>query len=301
MFFILAARRTKRVISCLAKAAVRGLASAGSVLASAALVLKLTYGLDEVPVGKGLVFFAAVFFFSFIAFFALEIRSYGLRIFHKYDENIIGDAFTGVDRDSRMFEAGVHTFMSGDFRGALEYFTDLDADNDGLSDEEQGVLSFYRGRCYQIMNLFPNAAANYENAVKHGFRLPELPLFMSRCYFETGDVRKAVSLMKEIMDTDHQYSSRARYEIGNICLRNNDRESALKWFSEAIEKHECYAESLGGAAVCYTLDRDFTKSEEYYQKALLNDIENPGAFMNYYKKVQAAVVLGRKPDLKTGE
>lgn len=292
MFFILAARRTKRVMICLARAVIRGLAAASAFSAAAGLALKLFYGWNRVSLDDALSFGAIVFFCATAVFFAFEIKSYGLKIFHKYDENIIGGAFTGVDKDSRMFEAGVHTFMSGDFEGALEYFTDLDADNSGLSDEEQGVLSFYRGRCYQIMNMFPNAAANYDNAVKHGFKLDELPLFRARCCLEMGETERAVSIMKEILDTDHKYSSHARYEIGNIYLKSSDHETALKWFSEAIERHECYAEALGGAAVCYNLSKDFQKGEEYYKMAMLNNIENPNEFMNYYKKVQAAVILG---------
>jgi len=292
MFFILAARRTKRVIACLGKAAVRGLAAAGLVSFCAAVVCRLFTDTREIALSDAIMYFSLLFFAGTAVFFGFELKKYGMKIFHRYDEDIIGSAFTGLDHKSRMFEDGVHTFHSGDFRGALDIFTDLDAEKLPLTDDEQGVLSFYRGRCYQIMGIYPNAAANYETAVKHGFKLAEMPLFLARCYSSMGDTNRAVELLKGILDSDHQYSRRARYEIGSIYLRLSDDTEALKWFNEAIEKHECYAEALGGAAICYSLRKDFKKGEEYFKMAIVNNIENPEGFTSYYKEVQASVILG---------
>lgn len=280
-------------MSCLGRASRNSLAVCGFLAAAASLVCMLFTDSHSVAFADLLFLSTAVFLVSLTIFFAFELKKYGTKIFHRFDEDIIGGAFTGLDRNSRLFEAGVHTFFDGDFEGALEYFTDLDSENNGLTEEEQGVLSFYRGRCYNIMNMYPNAAANYEKAVQHGFKLAELPLFMARCYAETGNTRKAVDILKGIMDTDHQYSSRARYEIGNIYLKLNQLDEADKWFSEAIEKRESYAEALGGQAICCSLRRDFTRGEEYYKMAMLNHIENPDSFVTYYKRIQAAVILGK--------
>ena len=82
-----------------------------------------------------------------------------------------------------------------------------------------------------------------------------------------------------------------RVEIGRMYIKLNDGENALKWFNEAIDRRECYANALGGAAIAYTLLRNFDKGEELYRMALLNNIDDPTGYSGYYKEIQAAVLL----------
>lgn len=294
MLFTLAARRTKRVMLSLGRAAVKAFAADAVLSAAAFAILCFASGCRSIMLGDALIIMFTILLPLWLLFFSLEVRKYGLKIFHRYDEDIIGGAFTGLDKKSRIFEAGVHTFHSGDFRGALDIFTELDASDLPRSREEQAIVSFYRGRCYQIMGIYPNAIINYDKAEENGFTLAEMPVFRARCLAESGDTKRAVDILLKLVDSDHQYSSRARLEIGNIYLKLNDGETALKWYNEAIERRESYASALGGAAIAYNLLKDFDKASEYFRLAMLNNIEDPHGFTNYFEEVQAAVMLGNR-------
>ena len=210
---------------------------------------------------------------------------------HKYDNMLIGDDFAGFSKKSRAFRKGVESYHRGEFRSALEIFTDLDDPQLAMDESERGILSFYRGRCYHILNCFPNAVMCYEKAKGHGFAIAELPIFTARCCAANGETERAAAILTELMDSGKKYSRRARYEIGMIYLRLNDGENALKWFDEAIERRESYAEALGGAAIAHTLLHHIKKGEELYRLALLNNIEDSVDYTRYYKEIQAAVVL----------
>ena len=290
-FVSILSRRTKRVILCLWRSMLRGLALSAAASAVMLACLKLFAGRDNMGITDLLAVMGAVFLAAWSVCFIIEVAKYGLKIFHRYDEDIIGGAFTGLDRRSRIFERGVAEFHHGGFKEALEIFTELDSCGLVKSGEDQGVLSFYRGRCYHIMGIFPNAVIQYDKAKDNGFFIPEPPVFIARCCTEAGDTSRALKIYTDMLDTDQVYSCRARCEIGNIYLKLNDGRNALKWFEEAIERRESYAESLGGAAVAYNLLRDFTKGEEYYRLAMLNHVDDPMGFANYYKEVQAAVML----------
>lgn len=289
-------RRTKRVMVCMKRAAVNALAFDAATMFLALTAHLLFNGDRDFSAPTAFLMMTAVFLAAFIVFFLVEVSKYGTKIFHRFDEEMIGGAFTGLGKKCQRFESGLWTLHSGDFEAALNIFTELDASDLERSREEQGVLSFYRGRCYQIMGMYPNAVVNYEKAEEYGYSLPELPLFKARSCAESGSANKAVEILKGIMDTDHKYSCRARYEIGSVYIKLNDGENALKWFSEAIERRESYAEALGGAALACTLMRDIKKGEEYFRMALINNIEDPHGFTTYFKKVQAAVMLETQSD-----
>lgn len=283
--------RTKRVLICLKRVLVRALA------ATAVLTLILTAGMaifsghDSIGFRSVIIWMLIFFSASWFMLFLFESFKYAGSVYHRYDEDIIGNAFTGMNKKSSMFEMGMEMFHQRYFGDALEMFTRIDSDSFSKTNEEQGVLSFYRGRCYDLMGWNPNAVNCYETAEKYGFHIPELPIFLARCHAENGNTSKALEMFKAIMDSDKKYSERMRVEIGRMYIKLNDGESALKWFNEAIDRHECYANALGGAAIAHTLLRDFKKGEEFYRMALLNNIDDPTGYSGYYKEIQAAVLL----------
>ncbi|MBP3747795.1 MAG: tetratricopeptide repeat protein [Ruminococcus sp.] len=295
LLFTILLRRTRRVMICMRRAAINALAFSAATMLLVLISYTTFKGEPLFSVSTALLLMLAVMGSAFVVFFFVEVGKYGKKIFHRYDEDMIGGAFTGLGKKSQRFESGLWTLHSGDFEAALNIFTELDASDIECSREEQGVLSFYRGRCYQIMGMYPNAVVNYEKAEEFGYSLPELPLFKARSCAATGATNKAIEILKGIMDTDHKYSCRARYEIGSVYIKLNDGENALKWFNEAIERRECYADALGGAALAYTIMRDLHKGEEYFRMALINNIEDPHGFTTYFKKVQAAVMLESHP------
>ena len=291
MFFSMIARRTRRVLICLIRSIPKALAiSAVTVISYAAYQLMFKEG-GSISYYELLMLATISAVIGLIAFSGEDILKYKTNIFHLFDDDIIGNAFTGLNQRSATFGKGVELFHKGNFRNALEVFTDLGMNDDKLTVEEQRVNEFYRGRCYHILEAFPNAIICYENAREKGFDIPELPIFIARCNAENGSTRKAEELFKGLMHKDYKYYNRIRCELGNMYLKLNDGETALKWFNEAIERREQYASALGGAAIAQTMLHNLEEGESLYRQALLNHIDDSISFTRYYKEVQAAVML----------
>jgi tetratricopeptide (TPR) repeat protein len=213
----------------------------------------------------------------------LKLADFKGKLFHRYDESLIGTAFAGLKRSSMLFEEGLELFHRNDFRRALEVFTDLGNGDMKLTAEETGVNEFYRGRCYQIMNAFPNAILCYEKAQENGFYIPELPIFIARCHVENGNAVRAREIYSGLMDGEYKYSNIICCEMGNMYLKLNDGASALEWFGRSIDNHENYAEALCGAALANVLLGIREKGEELYQQALIAGPEDPNGFRKQYK------------------
>ncbi len=296
MFFSMIARRTRRVFLCVLRSIPKALAiSALTVIIYA--VYQLISNNDESISYSDLLMLASIgASIGLIIFAGEDIVKYKTNMFHLFDDEIIGTAFTGLNQRSATFGKGVELFHKGNFRNALEIFTDLGKNDNKLSVEEQSVNEFYRGRCYHILEAFPNAIICYENAMEKGFHIPELPIFIARCNAENGSIKRAEELFMRLMDKEYKYYSRIRCELGNMYLKLNDGETALKWFNEAIERREHYASALGGAAIAQTLLNHIEEGEALYRQALLNHIEDSVGFTRYYKEVQAAVMLEHHKD-----
>ena len=290
MFRSILAARTKRVLLCFWRSIPKAF-SASFVFSMFVLIMLMASGDEETTASKEIISMLTTFTFIWIGISFFEISRLKKTIFHQFDDDLIGNAFTGINHRSRCFEKGLNLFHRGDFRNALEVFTDLSKEEKDMSVKEKSVNEFYRGRCYHILEAFPNAIICYENAVENGFSIPELPIFIARCYAENGGIKKAEELFIGLMREDYKYYSRIRCELGNMYLKLNDGETALKWFNEAIERREQYANALGGAAIAHILLHNPEKSEALYTQALLNHIEDSVGFTRYYKEIQAAVML----------
>lgn len=289
LFLSLLWMRTKRVLLCSKKSIVPSLAVTSAVTFVYLLSQIIIGSYSEIPVKKLLGIITVCFAAAFYITLAVKTARYKGAVFHRFDENIVDDAFTGMNKKSAVFEKGMEILADGYYGSALEVFVEIDEDT--LSVKEKAVLDFYKARCYDSMDWKPNAIICYNKAAENGLDIPELNIFLARCYSENGNMEKALEICTSLMDKNEKYSHRMRYEIGRMYLKLNEGAEALRWFNESIEKHECYADSLGGAAVAYTLLGKIKDGEEYYKKALLNGIANPESFTNYYKSIQAAIML----------
>ena len=287
MFSSILAKRTKRVLLCIKRSLPR---AAAFVPLSAAVFLIYQAFRDKggsIRYTEALYLMICCFLICMIAFTLEETAKYKGRLYHLYDEELIGDAFTGLGSSSIMFEQALDLFEKNNFRMALEAFTDISGGKYKLSKKETAVLEFYRGRCYHILNIFPNAIMCYEKAEENGFYIPELPIFEARCHVGNGNYEKAEYLYKELMTKDYRYRDRIRCELGNMYLKMNDGRTALKWFGESIEKHENYASAVGGAAIAQAMLGNTEKSAELYKLAILNNIDNADDFKHYYRGIIA--------------
>lgn len=218
---------------------------------------------------------------------------YMARAPHKCDPEIIGDNFIGMGKKNKLFRQSVEDLLKFRVNKALSGFKLLEEKYcEKLTPSEKAVLNFYIARCYDIMDFRPNAARYYELATQQGLQHKILPLFYARCMGNMGDIDEAIELYTKILeDKNSDYRMFVRTDIGRMFLRLNDGEKALKWYEEAMEKRENYAEALGGAAIAYTMLHNFQKGEELYRAAMLNEISDAEGFADYFKKVQAAALL----------
>ncbi len=296
MFRSILAARTRRVLLCFWRSIPIALA-ASFVFSMAVFAMLMLTGDKDTTFSDVMTSMFTTFLLYWTGISFYKIAHLKRSIFHQFDGEIIGNAFTGINRKSRIFEKGLELFHSGDFRSALEVFTDLGNEEKNMSKEEKGVNEFNRGRCYHILDACPNAVICYENALEKGFYIPELPIFVARCHAQNGYTEKAQQLYEELLNrNDYQYSNRIRCEIGDMYLKLNKGETALKWFEEAIERHESYASALGGAAIAQTMLHNLKEGEALYRQALLNNIEDSMGFTRYYKEIQAAVMLEHNSD-----
>lgn len=240
-----------------------------------------------------------IFFFILIidlsitfVFYVKERADYKFLDFHKYDNELIGKNFIGFKKKDKLFSKALDMLFKRDLKNALDTFISIKEYE--LTESEKGVLSFYIARCYQIMGYTANALTNYENAESCGFSNDLVPIFKARCCGDMGELDRAVEMYKEVLESGNQYSDIVRTDIGRMYLTENKAADALKWFSEAVERHEDYGNALGGCAIAYTLLHDFEKGEDFYRKAILNHVPDSQGFTSYYKEIQAASLLENK-------
>ncbi|HRR75706.1 MAG TPA: tetratricopeptide repeat protein [Ruminococcus sp.] len=298
-FLTMLGMRAKRVLICLIRSLPKALCVMSFFIMSMVVYHAVIIKEESIPLAEVSAVMTAVFLIALMVFLGAELMKYSSsNAFHRYDEDLIGKAFTGLNKKSLLFENGLDLFHKGHFRTALEFFTDAGDDKFTLSQEEKGVLEFYRGRCYNILGTYPNAVICYDKAADAGFSTPVLPLFTARCCVGNGDIERAKQIYNGLLDTDYEHADMIRTEFGKLYLKQNDGKNALKWFQEAIDRHENYADALGGAAIAQNMLHNFKEGEELYRAALLNNISDPVSYSNYYKEIQAAALLETHTDAK---
>jgi len=243
-------------------------------------------GLDDL--WGGLLVYASINLF-FIALFI------AVRIFiapHRNDSDIIDDNFSGISKKSRIFKKSSDQLLNGEPSQALNGFKTIEENfSESLSMSESALLCFYIARCYDVMGFLPNAVRYYGLSEEKGFDKDLMKVLFARALGKMNDISEALERYNDILEKDNVYSPYIRTDIGNMYLNVNDAESALKWFNEAIEKHENYASALAGAAVAHTMLHEFDKGEEMCRLALVHNVDSPDDFMSYFKRIQAAVLM----------
>ena len=285
MFLSILARRAARVWLCIKRSVIQGSALAFLYISAYSLysyIFTDDSGLEWYDLFQHL---TIAFIVGVTAFTLIKLANYKGKLYHLYDEDIIGDAFTGLKRSSMIFENGFELFRNEEFRAALEIFTDLQNDDKKLSQKEISVLDFYRGRCYDILGASPNALICYKKCRTNGFFIPELPIFTGRCLGRIGSTDKAEEIFKSYMRDDYIYHDRMRFEIGNMYLKANKCEEALKWFNESIEEHEAYADSLGGAAIACVMLGRCSEGKEFFRQSLINTVNYRKDFTKHFNEL----------------
>ena len=217
------------------------------------------------------------------------------------DEHLIGKNFGGFRKQDKLFCSGMEAYAADHPREALEYFLAVQNDFE-LSESETGVLSFYLGRCYQMLDCPSNAVTYYQTARAKGFSEPFAKLFEARSYSECGDFENSLALFEELLANDPPPEFFFLYtDIGYLYIKQKQPDQAEEWFRKSIDKKQNYAFALGGMAIASLQKGDFSAAQEYHYKALVNRLENAVSFRKYYDETKR-LMLDAHPEWseKTG-
>ena len=236
---------------------------------------------------------------AFIAACVIEHQSL-IQAATRMDADLIGNAFGGFRKQDRLFAAGLELYAKERARAALEQFHA--AKDYDLTDQEQGVLAFYIGRCYQMLRCPSNAVGYYETALEKGFSAHYAKLFEARSYAEGGDYERSFRLFNELLENDPPEDFYFLYtDIGFLFIRQKKPDAAVEWFEKSIEKRQNYAFALSGMAIASLQKGDFPAAQDYHYKALMNHLDEPASFRKYYEETRR-LMLEMHPDWseKTG-
>lgn len=216
--------------------------------------------------------------------------------FHKYDPELIGDNFIGFNKKCRMFKKNLELLFSHRVNYALIGFKSMEEEFDGEMDSgEKSVLDFYIARCYDLMGFYPNAARYYQFSKNLGFRNRVIDFLSARCAGSMGDVENALIMYNDVMyDESTPIYQYVRTDIGKMYIKQDDAENALKWYTEAMDRHENYADAAAGAAIANLMLHNFDEADRLYRTALLNRIKDVMGFTEYYKEIKNAVSMENK-------
>ncbi len=208
---------------------------------------------------------------------------------HRIDADLIGNNFIGLDKKSRGFRKTVENFFNGNYPKALHDFQSIE-ENYNLSDSEKSLLYYYIARCYDIMNYKPNALNYYEKSCSTGFSDDCVIILKARCMGAIGDIENALDIYNNILISgNNKYRQYIRTDIGRMYLDNRQPEKALKYYLDAVEKHENYDTALEGCAIAYLMLEDYEKSRDYYKYAILENPSDLEGFKAYYEEIRKAV------------
>ncbi|HAM69404.1 MAG TPA: hypothetical protein DCP68_07305 [Ruminococcus sp.] len=217
------------------------------------------------------------------------------------DEHLIGKNFSGFRKADKLFSTGLDLYAHDHAREALDTFLQLKKEYE-LTESEDGVLSFYTGRCYQLLGCASNAVPYYRRARQNGFSAPFAMLFEARSCAEGGDFEGSLKLYDYLLSHDRPDTFFFLYtDIGYIYIRQNQPDQAIEWFERSIREQQNYAFALSGMAIAMLQKGEFETAHDYYYKALINRLKEPASFRSYFAETKQ-LMLQNHPDWskKTG-
>ena len=232
---------------------------------------------------------AAAFIFSVTAYLAFGRRDsrYTSNRADPFDRRRIYSCFRG-SMASRLCEAVIDMDVMS-LAEALEKFKEAE-ETEGLSDEQKAVISYYIGRCYQLMGYPSNGAKYFREAISLGFDSDDTYLLAARCLVQNGSFDEAVEnyniLLAKGCVFDFIYT-----DLGLAHLKKGDGETALEYFEKSVNEGKNYAFALGGCSLAYLQMKNLEKSEEYYKKALTCNMNDVSGFKVFYCNIAEAVGL----------
>ncbi|MDY4964174.1 MAG: hypothetical protein SO088_07085 [Ruminococcus callidus] len=222
-----------------------------------------------------------------ISMLVLSFQQQGFHI-ERTDAEIVGNAFGGVGKKSRMFCRALADFCNNAVLDGLDGFLAV-LDMRGLTDKERQLCYFYIGRCYQLTGCSANAVQNYQRARELGMDNPYLLLFQARSMTDSGAYEDAKLVYDQLLLLQRPEFSCIRTDLGMLYLRQHDGASAMHWFEDSISKGENVAFAYGGCALACLLLHQPEQSQKFYEQAVTNRMADLEGFREYYAELRDAV------------
>lgn len=205
---------------------------------------------------------------------------------NQFEKLLIGKTFWDFSKKSRMFNKAVSSLNNNDFNTALDIFCDLH--NYEMQDSWKAVLSYFHGRTYQLMGYPTNAAKYYSESIQHGINIDDVYILAGRCYSYNGSFHEAIEIYNALLkrNTIIDY---VLTDMGLTYLKKGEPQNALNCFLKSINEGKNYTFSLGGCSLSYLQMKEIDLSKEYYERALINNMEDLNGFKKYYCKIAEAV------------
>lgn len=215
--------------------------------------------------------------------------------FHDHDSDLIEERFIGFSRKCRIFCDSLEELFSGSINAALRGFLSIENDlSDKTTDMEKAVNAYYLGRCYYLLGYLPNALRYFELSSKRGLTHPAARYMTAKVTGAMGEIENAKEMLMVILDDkDDPFSNYVRYEIGNIYLRNNDPETAMKWYEESMKRHEHVKSVAVAASLACLMMHDISRAEEMKRLALVNGIPDASKYIAVFNHMKDSVLNDR--------
>ena len=235
-----------------------------------------------------LIAFAAALAFSGYAYFCFgrENKKYTAYKLGEFDKSFVYGYFSG--KYTKILREAVIDLHLSDFNTALEKFDELSKKD--LSDGQTAVLSFYTGRCYQLMGYPANGVKYYENALELGLKLNDTYLLAARCLVQNGRFNEALEYYNILLERNSYYDF-ILTDMGIAYLKMGDSEKALELFEKSVDEGKNYSFALGGCSLAYLQMKNLEKSSEYYSEALRCNMEDVNGFKIFYCNIAESVGL----------
>lgn len=194
---------------------------------------------------------------------------------------------TNVKLSKLLIEAVIdmHAF---DFNTALDKMEEIEENS--LTDNQKAVLSFYMGRCYQMMGYPANAVKHFETCLDLGMRLNDVYLLAARCLAQNGRFDDSIAYYNVLIERE-SYFEFIYTDIGLAYLKKGEGEKAYEYFRKSVDEGMNHSFALGGCSLACLQMKDIEKSMEYFKEAVRCSMEDVNGFKVYYCNIAESVGL----------
>jgi tetratricopeptide (TPR) repeat protein len=245
------------------------------------ILLLLVYLVLSLFIEIGITYFLVVEV-AIILFSVLNALIYDPVNKSEFESRLIGNTFSGLGKKAKLFRRGCDFLHFGELSDALDTFNKLK--NTNLTQREKAVLSFFLGKCYDVMGYPTNAVNYYRESLESDIGLDEVYLITARAFTVNGDFTEAEEVYDALLSKESKLEN-IYTDLGMVYIKANQPDKALATFSKSLKLHHNYSFALGGCALAYLLKSDTENAKFFFSQAIINNIDDIDGFTEYYCSV----------------